>query len=284
MNASHTITSASGVAMPRILYGTAWKKAATARLVAAALHAGFRGIDTACQPKHYDEASVGAGIAASLGEDLRREDLYIQTKFSPPPAHDGARIPYDARAPIAEQVEQSFKVSLANLGVARLDGLVLHSPLASHNATLEAWRALEGIVTRGGARQIGISNCYSLELLRALYEAAEVKPAIVQNRFYRDTGYDKDLRAYCREHGIVYQSFWTLSANPQLLSHPTLRAIAARHARTPEQVLFRYLTQCEVVPLTGTRSERHMREDLAIVEFELDGDEQRRITGLLDGS
>jgi diketogulonate reductase-like aldo/keto reductase len=282
MSGLQTITSASGVAMPRILYGTAWKKAATARLVAAALRAGFRGIDTACQPKHYDEAGVGAGIAACLGEALRREALYIQTKFSPPSAHDPARIPYDARAPIAEQVEQSFAVSLANLGVAQLDGLVLHSPLRSRDATLAVWRALEGIVARGGARQIGISNCYSLELLRALYEAAAIKPAIVQNRFYRDTGYDKDLRAYCRERGIVYQSFWTLSANPQLLSHPTLRAIASRHARTPEQTLFRYLTQCDVVPLTGTRSERHMREALAILEFELDRDEQQRITGLLD--
>ena len=62
------------------------------------------------------------------------------------------------------------------------------------------------------------------------------------------------------------------------------RQAASRHARTPEQTSFRYLTQCDVVPLTGTRSERHMREDLAILEFELDRDEQQRITALLDAS
>lgn len=276
-----TITTACGVAMPRILYGTAWKKHATARLVSEALRQGFRGIDTACQPKHYHEAGVGEGIAAALGERLSRGDLYVQTKFSPLVAHDPARIPYDARAPLAEQVEQSFAASLGNLRVDYLDGLLLHSPLGDRASTLEAWRALESIVERGGVRQIGISNCYSLALLRALHEEASVKPAIVQNRFYRATGYDRELRAFCRERGIVYQSFWTLTANPDLLAEQALRAIAARDNRTPAQVLFRYLTQQDVVPLTGTTSGAHMREDLAIFEFELGADEQAALTALM---
>lgn len=282
MSEMRTITPAGGVAMPRILYGTAWKKEATARLVAAALRAGFCGIDTACQPRHYDEAGVGDGIAAFLGDSVSRDTLYVQSKFSPPDAHDPARIPYDPRASIAEQVEQSFAVSLLNLRTDHLDGLVLHSPLRDEAATVQAWRALERIAVRGGARRIGISNCYSLELLRALHDAATFKPSIVQNRFYRKTGYDRAIRAFCREHGIVYQSFWTLTANPHLLADAVLRRIAARYRRTPQQVLFRYLTQQDVVPLTGTTSEQHMREDLAIFEFELDADEQRSVTALLD--
>lgn len=281
MTDAATITPASGVAMPRILYGTAWKKDATAGLVSEALRQGFRGIDTACQPRHYNEAGVGEGIAAVLGDGLARGDLYVQTKFSPLDAHDPARIPYDPRAPIGEQVVQSFAASLENLRTDYLDGLVLHSPLEDAASTLEAWRALETIVARGGARQIGISNCYSLEFLRALDEAASVKPAIVQNRFYRETRYDQALRAYCRERGIVYQSFWTLTANPNLLGHSTIRGLAERHARTPAQVLFRYLTQQDVVPLTGTTSVAHMREDLAIFEFELGQDEEAAITALL---
>ena len=59
-----SFTCATGVRMPRILYGTAWKKTETGRLVATAIRQGFRGLDTACQPKHYDEAGVGEGIAA----------------------------------------------------------------------------------------------------------------------------------------------------------------------------------------------------------------------------
>src|SRR5437764_13948836 len=60
-----SFTCATGIRMPQILYGTAWKKADTAQLVTSALRQGFRGIDTACQPKHYEEPGVGAGIAAA---------------------------------------------------------------------------------------------------------------------------------------------------------------------------------------------------------------------------
>lgn len=68
---------------PFILYGTAWKKDDTADLVSQAVHAGFRSIDTACQPKHYDESGVGYGwktAAEQLG--LSRGDFFLQTKFS----------------------------------------------------------------------------------------------------------------------------------------------------------------------------------------------------------
>ena len=199
---------------PPILYGTAWKKDQTAALVRQALVAGFRGIDTACQPRHYHEPGVGEGVAAS---GVPRSELFLQTKFTPLSGQDPARIPYDARAPLAQQVEQSCTVSLRNLRTDWLDSLVLHSPLPDFAQTEVAWRALEAIVDRGGARQIGISNCYDLATLRRLHDAARIKPAVVQNRFHDQTGYDRGIRAYCREHGIAYQSFWTLTANPHLL-------------------------------------------------------------------
>ncbi|MGH3281971.1 MAG: hypothetical protein ACRDNW_22935, partial [Trebonia sp.] len=102
------LTSAAGVRMPKILYGTAWKKGETEQLVAMALQQGFRGIDTACQPRHYDEAGAGAGIAAALEGKLQRPDLYVQTKFTPVSGQDPARIPYDPSASLPEQVLQSF--------------------------------------------------------------------------------------------------------------------------------------------------------------------------------
>ena len=268
------VTSTAGVRSPRILYGTAWKKDDTESLVRKAIQQGFRGIDTACQPKHYHEAGVGAAVSGLLEEQglqggLTRQDLYLQTKFTSLSGQDPTRIPYDPQAPLAEQVRQSFAVSLRNLRTDYLDCLVLHSPLPSAGQTLEVWRTLESLVDAGGVRQLGISNCYRIEQLEALYESARIKPAVIQNRFYAETAYDREIRAFCRQHGLIYQSFWTLTANPQVLAHRIVRELASKYRRTPAQILFRYLTQNGIVPLTGTRSETHMREDLDIFEFEL---------------
>jgi diketogulonate reductase-like aldo/keto reductase len=170
------ITSAADVRVPRILYGTAWKKSDTEALVATAIGLGFRGIDTACQPKHYCEAGAGAGVAVRLrGESshngrLTREDLYLQTKFTPFSGQDPQRIPFDPKARLAHQVRQSFEVSLRNLQTDYLDALLLHSPLANASQTLEVWRAMESLADVRAARQLGISNCYRPEQLESLYE------------------------------------------------------------------------------------------------------------------
>jgi diketogulonate reductase-like aldo/keto reductase len=271
------ITSFAGVRIPRIIYGTAWKKTDTQRLVQIAIHRGFRGIDTACQPKHYHEAGVGAGVAASLNSGLSRGDLYLQTKFTQLAGQDPRQIPYDPTAALPEQVAQSFAASLQNLQTDYLDCLILHSPLPTAQRTLAAWRALESLVDAGRVRQLGVSNCYTLADIEHLWRYSRIKPAVVQNRFYAETGYDREIRAFCSQQQIVYQSFWTLTANPRVLAHAAIAALAAIHKRTPPQILFRYLTQIGVVPLTGTRSETHMREDLCIFEFELNAAERRTV-------
>jgi diketogulonate reductase-like aldo/keto reductase len=265
---------------PKILYGTAWKKGDTERLVELAVQQGFRGIDTACQPKHYNEAGVGAGVAACLRSGLTRADLYLQTKFTPVSGQDPQQIPYDPKAPLQHQVVQSFAASLRNLQTDYLDALILHSPMPTAKQTMMVWRAFEALVDAGTVREIGISNCYSLAELEQLHRDARIKPAVVQNRFYADTGYDQAVRAFCNQQQIVYQSFWTLSANPQILAHPTIAALALTHRRTAPQILFRYLSQSGVVPLTGTRSEVHMREDLSIFDFELNDKERSAVAAI----
>jgi len=272
-------TSITGLRIPGIIYGTAWKKTDTRRLVETAIRQGFRGIDTACQPKHYDEAAAGAGIAAC---GLARRELYVQTKFTSVSGQDPERIPYDPTAPLAEQVAQSFAASLRNLQTDYLDCLILHSPLPTAERTRAAWQAFEALVDAGGVRQIGISNCYDLAELEHLWNQSRIKPAVVQNRFYAETGYDREIRAFCANKHIVYQSFWTLTANPHVLAHPTLGALAAAHQRTAPQIFFRYLTQWGIAPLTGTRSETHMREDLSIFEFELNEAQRRAVDGIFD--
>src|SRR4051794_10923231 len=95
-----------GVRVPSFLYGTAWKEDRTASLVRLALQAGFRGIDTANQRRHYHEAGVGEAVAAFVAEGgATREELFLQTKFTSVGGQDH-RLPYDPQADPATQVRQ----------------------------------------------------------------------------------------------------------------------------------------------------------------------------------
>ena len=276
------LTTSAGVKMPRIIYGTAWKKDRTADLVEKAILAGFRGIDTACQPKHYNEPLVGAALQRLKDHGINREVLFLQTKFTPLSGQDPRQVPYDENSPIELQVAQSFEASIKNLQTEYVDSLVLHSPMAPHALLMKVWNAMENIQKTGGARQLGISNCYHTEVIRSLYADGNVKPAVLQNRFYQETGYDANLRHWCTDHGVIYQSFWTLTANPHILASNTVRTIAEKYKKTDAQIFFRYLSHSGIVPLTGTTSEQHMKEDLGIFEFELSSEDLKNMGLLLN--
>ncbi len=273
--------TASRAIMPPIIYGTAWKKEQTADLVEQAVRSGFRGIDTACQPKHYNEKLVGVALDRVRERGIEREALFLQTKFTPLAGHDPHNIPYDKNASLEQQIAQSFAVSLDNLQTQYIDALLLHSPFGPYSALMNGWRAMEAIQQSGGARQLGICNCYDLTLLKALYADAAVKPTIVQNRFYRETGFDAALRRWCDEKGIVYQGFWILTANPHILANTMIQTMAGKYGKTEPQLLFRYLNQLNVVPLTGTCSVEHMEQDLNIFDFTLTDEELELVRYLL---
>jgi diketogulonate reductase-like aldo/keto reductase len=260
-----------GVAVPAFFYGTAWKEDHTAELTTQALSSGFRAVDTANQRRHYHEAGVGEAVAAFLAEGRRREDLFLQTKFTYAGGQDH-RLPYDPRAPYAAQVEQSFASSLEHLGASYLDSYVLHGPEGGFGLTKgdqETWRAMEALHGAGKTRLLGVSNV-SLGQLETLYRGAAVKPAFVQNRCFARDGWDADVRAFCREHGIAYQGFSLLTANGRALSTPVVADIARRTGRTIPQVVFRFAMQVGMIPLTGTTSTAHMREDLGAFDFTLE--------------
>ena len=276
------LTTSAGVKMPRIIYGTAWKKDRTEDLVVKAIQAGFKGIDTACQPKHYNEPLVGTALQRLKDHGIEREALFLQTKFTPLSGQDPRQVPYDQNSPVALQISQSFETSQKNLQTEYIDSLVLHSPMAPHTLLMTAWSAMEKIYKTGGARQLGISNCYHTEVIRSLYADADVKPAVVQNRFYQETGYDANLRHWCSNHGVIYQSFWTLTANPHILASNAVRTIAKTYQKTEAQIFFRYLSHSGIVPLTGTTSEQHMKEDLGIFDFELSPEDLKNVSLLLN--
>ena len=268
---------------PRFLYGTAWKEDQTQRLTELALQQGFRGIDTANQRRHYHEAAVGQAIAASIARGLVvREDLFLQTKFTFRDGQDH-RLPYDPKAPIPKQVEQSFASSLEHLGVETIDSFVLHGPSQRSGlgtADWSAWRAMEAIHESGRARFLGISNV-SLDQLQALCEKARVRPRFVQNRCYAVRGWDRRVRKFCAENDMVYQGFSLLTANRDLLAHAEMNRIAQCHGRSVSQIVFRFALDVGMMALTGTTDAGHMRTDLDVVDFRLTPEEVQRIEGLV---
>ena len=261
---------------PTFIYGTAWKKEATTGLVQKAVKAGFTAIDTANQPKHYSEALVGEALAG-----ISRESLFLQTKFTPLNGQD-QRVPYDPEAPLQEQVRQSFESSLQHLKTNYVDSYVLHGPYSYPRLgeeDWEVWRAIEDIHASGRTRMIGISNVNALQLAM-LIERANVKPMAVQNRCFANRGWDRQVRQICVRYSIMYQGFSLLTANPYVLRHPAVIAIARRVGTDPARVIFRFAMQVGMVPLTGTTNEQHMKQDLGVYNIELTQDEVNAIESI----
>ncbi len=272
------MTTYNQVSVPTFMYGTAWKKEATTGLVLQAIEAGFTAIDTANQLVHYDEARVGDALSQVTQQGIGRDALFLQTKFTPINGQDH-RLPYDARASITTQVEQSFASSLAHLHTDYLDSYVLHGPYSRRglgSEDWEVWSAIESLYDSGKTKMIGVSNV-SAEQLTQLCVKAKHKPMVVQNRCYAAFGWDQEVREICRAHHIIYQGFSLLTANREVFIDPEVRAMAARYKATFAQLIFRFAMQVGMLPLTGTTNPQHMKEDLQSDRFTLLSEEVRQI-------
>lgn len=273
-----TMKPYNDVALPSFMYGTAWKKEATTGLVQRAVAAGFRAIDTANQLIHYQEALVGEALLALAKQGIGRDQLFLQTKFTPVNGQDH-RTPYDAKADLTTQVRQSFDSSLVHLHTDYLDSYVLHGPYQRYGLGAEdweVWAAIEGLYAAGKTRMIGVSNV-SAEQLARLCERATHKPMVVQNRCYAALGWDREVRELCRAHRIVYQGFSLLTANREVLIEPDVRAIAQRLGAGVAQVIFRFALQIGMLPLTGTTDPQHMKDDLQAEQLTLTSAEVQTI-------
>ena len=272
------LTTYNHVSMPSFMYGTAWKKEETTRLVLHAVEAGFTAIDTANQLIHYDEALVGEALVQLATQGIARDTLFLQTKFTPVNGQDH-RLPYDPRASLTAQVQQSFESSLAHLHTEYLDSYVLHGPYYRRGLGAEdweVWAAIESLYDARKAKMIGVSNV-SADQLTLLCERARHKPMVVQNRCYAALGWDKDVREICRTHGIIYQGFSLLTANSAIFAEPDLRTMATKYQTGLAQIVFRFAQQIGMLPLTGTTNAQHMKDDLACERFTLTPDELKLI-------
>jgi diketogulonate reductase-like aldo/keto reductase len=143
-------------------------------------------------------------------------------------------------------------------------------------ADWEVWAAIEGLYQSGKTKMIGISNV-TAEQLTQLCEQAHHKPMVVQNRCYAVLGWDKEVREICQAHGIIYQGFSLLTANRAVLADPEVRTIAKRLETGPAQIIFGFAMQIGMLPLTGTTSPQHMKEDLQAEQLALSAEDIQRI-------
>jgi diketogulonate reductase-like aldo/keto reductase len=265
------------------IYGTAWKEEKTSELTLTALKYGFRSIDTANQLKHYLESAVGNALLNffNMGS-VKREDIVLQTKFTYASSQD-KRLPYDKKANIADQVEQSFFSSLDHLNTNYIDSYLLHSTFNTDDIAtedLEAWQAMETLYKKGYIKRLGISNISNKQLLK-LYDYADIKPAIVQNRCYAHTSWNAGVRYTCKKLGIEYQGFSILSANLRLTRNVEFKNIVQKYKLTPAQVIYQVALKMGIKPLTGACNLDHLIENVNCMKTEISNEDVKKIEKLM---
>ncbi|KAK0674447.1 putative NAD(P)H-dependent D-xylose reductase [Cercophora samala] len=261
--------------MPSLLYGTAWKKDRTADLVYEAIKAGFRGIDTAAMKQHYDEALVGEGIRRAISEGIvSRKDLWIQTKYTPSPTSHYTTTTTNS---LTTSLTTSITSSLSNLSTLDhsppyLDALILHSPFHTLAENITAWAHLSTTFVPSQIAHLGISNCPPsfLPIFETFLDEDRSLPrvSIVQNRLRGDEyNWDINTRKFCRESGIRYQGFWTLTGNVNVWRHEkVVREVKEGVGLgSLEEAWYALLMVGEgVTVLDGTTKVEHMRGDLGV--------------------
>lgn len=298
-----TLTLNSGRELPTVGLGF-WKvdRTRAADLVVQATEVGYRHFDCACD--YGNEAEVGAGLQQVLASGLcNRDELWITSKLWNT---------YHR----SEHVRPAVERTLRDLQLEYVDLYLIHFPIATRYVPCEqryppewifdpdaavprmepdrvpiqeTWGAMEELVRAGLVRDIGVCN-FGCSLLRDMLAYARIPPAVLQVELHPYLTQEKLVR-FCREQGIAVtafsplgaQSYFSLSMaapDESLMSHSTIAAIAARHGRTPAQILLRWGVQrgTAVVPKTTQRS--RLQENLALFDFALTEEEMTVVSWL----
>ena len=263
----------SGAAIPALGFGTLIPDPGETRAASAnALKTGFRHLD--CAERYKNEREVGEALQAELASGtIAREDLFITTKLW----NTNHR---------PERVAPAFDASCARLGVSYLDLYLIHTPYAfqpgdnveprdaggnliyDRDVTLlDTWRALERLAKGGKCRAIGLSDVV-LENLVPLYEAARIKPAVVQVESHPHLP-QTELLDFCKQKGIVFLAFAPLGhgARPGPLEDPVILNIARETSQTPAQVLLAWGIQRGTAILTTAKSPERIRENYSFTDI-----------------
>ncbi len=244
----------NGAEIPAIGLGT-WtlRGDAATRLVAGALEAGYRHIDTATS--YENESAVGAGLRAS---GVARDEIFLTTKVWPTDLAAG-------------DLQRSVEGSLKRLGVDRVDLALIHWP--SKTVPLaDSIAALNEVRSRGLARNIGVSN-FNVALIEQAVALSEHPLACNQVEYHPFLNQDRVLAA-CRKHGLALVSYCPLARGTELFAQGPVSEAAARHGKTPAQIVLRWHVQQDgVVAIPRSSDPGRIRENLDVFDFILDGKE-----------
>ncbi|MFG2004421.1 aldo/keto reductase [Spirillospora sp. NPDC048911] len=259
-----TTTLNTGVAMPRLGLGT-WTMtpADAASVIPAAARLGYRMIDTAAY--YENEGGVGEGIARS---GVPREEFFVISKVN------GRDHGYD-------NTLKAFDESLARLALDYLDLYLIHWPMPRRDRYVETWRAFARLLADGRTRAIGVSNFTPAHIDRIITEVG-VPPAVNQIQLNPRMA-QHAWRAYARERGITLQSWQPLNRGESLLAEPVVREIAARHRRTPAQIVLRWHLQHDLVPLPKSLNAERLAANIDVFDFRLSTADIEEISAL-DGT
>jgi 2,5-diketo-D-gluconate reductase A len=239
-----------GAQVPTLGLGTSPLLGEEARAaVASALDAGYRLIDTSEQ--YRNETSVGQAVRES---DVPREDIFVETKLN-------------VRWHGEDLATEGYKASLERLGLDYANMLLIHWPNPWLDRYVNAWKGLIRLRDEGRVRAIGTSNFTPAHLDRLL-SATGVPPEVNQVEI-DPTLPRKDWRAFHDIHGIVTECWSPLGRGGALLSDDVVAEVAARHQKTPAQVVLRWHVQLGMVPVVRSSNPVRIAENIDIFDFEL---------------
>lgn len=254
------VTLRDGVEIPQLGFGVFQVRPEdTQEAVEEALEVGYRHIDTAAA--YRNERGVGAAIAAS---GIPREEIFVTTKLWN--SHQGY-----------ESALGAFRKSLDRLGLDHVDLYLIHWPVPTEGRALDTWRAFERVHDEGRSRTIGVSN-FRIEDLEQLQQQAFIQPTVNQIELHPHFP-QAELREWHEEHAIATES-WSPLAQGGLLVNEAIAGVAARHERTPAQVILRWHLQLGNVVIPKSATPARIRENFELFDFELSEEDMTEIAAL----
>ena len=251
--------SAHGAEIPAIGFGTS-QLGDCAAIVAAALKAGYRHIDTAW--KYGTEKGVGEGLRAS---GVPREDIFLATKVS----HEYLR---------ADAFARSVDESLRNLQVDYVDLLHVHWPSVDQIPLAETMGALAQAKREGKTRHIGVAN-FNIAMVEEAIRVCPEPLVTLQAEYHPYLDQSKVLAA-CRRLDLVFTAYCPL-ARGRLFSDPVIADIARRKEKTVAQIALRWLIQQgNIAAIPRSANPQHMAESLDVFGFELTAAEMQTVGAL----